>query len=94
MKGFYFEKKAKRELDKIISELLINDRDVSREELSGFCPERLEIAKIDNPETKNQRKFNGRGLCEVRIFGDENMNRSTLHRASQNQSYTRFLLTI
>ena len=57
-KGFYFEKKAKRELDKIISELLISDRDVSREELSGFCPERLEIAKISNPETKNQRKFN------------------------------------
>ena len=57
-KSFYFEKKAKRELDKIISELLINDRDVTREELSGFCPERLEIAKIDNPETKNQRKFN------------------------------------
>lgn len=57
-KGFYFEKKAKRELDKIISELLISDRDVSREELSGFCPERLEIAKVSNPETKNQRKFN------------------------------------
>lgn len=56
-KGFYFEKKAKRELDKIISELLISDRDVSREELSGFCPERLEIAKVSNPETKNQRKF-------------------------------------
>lgn len=57
-KGFYFEKKAKRELDKIISELLINDRDVTREELSGFCPERLEIAKVSNPEIKNQRKFN------------------------------------
>ena len=57
-KGFYFEKKAKRELDKIISELLINDRDVTRDELSGFCPERLEIAKIDKPDTKNQRKFN------------------------------------
>ena len=57
-KGFYFERKAKRELDKIISELLISDRDVSREELSGFCPERLEIAKVSNPETKNQRKFN------------------------------------
>ena len=57
-KGFYFEKKAKRELDKIISELLISDRDVSREELSVFCPERLEIAKVSNPETKNQRKFN------------------------------------
>ena len=57
-KGFYFEKKAKRELDKIISELLINDRDITREELSGFCPERLEIAKVSNPETKNQRKFN------------------------------------
>ena len=57
-KGFYFEKKAKRELDKIISELLINDRDVTREELSGFCPEGLEIAKIDKIDTKNQRKFN------------------------------------
>lgn len=56
--GYLLHKKARRNLEKIVADLLISDREVHREELEFFTPEHLEIAIIYDPETTNQKKFN------------------------------------
>ena len=56
--GYLLHKKARRNLEKIVADLLISDREVHREELEYFTPENLEVAIIYDPETPNQKKFN------------------------------------